>query len=136
MYIYLLASVNKLTYYKTVVTIQRMKGFFMSDFNDDNNFDKELDEEMTVSLDLDDGTTVVCSIVTIFEMNDKDYIALMPLDEEGNADSDEVWIYGYKENEKDPNEEPELIYIEDEEEYEAAADKFDEYLDSLDFEDQ
>ena len=62
----------------------------MSDFNDDNNFDKELDEEMTVSLDLDDGTTVVCSIVTIFEMNDKDYIALMPLDEEGNADSDEV----------------------------------------------
>ena len=109
----------------------------MSDkFDDDNNFDKELDEEMTVSLDLDDGTTVVCSIVTIFEVGDKDYIALMPLDEEGNAASDEVWIYRYKENEEDPNEEPELIYIDDEDEYEAAADKFDEYLDSLDFEDQ
>ena len=109
----------------------------MSDlFDDDNNFDKELDEEMTVSLDLDDGTTVVCSIVTIFEVNGKDYIALMPLDEEGNAASDEVWIYGYKENEEDPNEEPELIYIDDEDEYEAAADKFDEYLDSLDFENQ
>lgn len=109
----------------------------MSDkFDNDNNFDKELDEEMTVSLDLDDGTTVVCSIVTIFEVGDKDYIALMPLDEEGNAASDEVWIYGYKENEEDPNEEPELIYIDDEDEYEAAADKFDEYLDSLDFEDQ
>ena len=105
-------------------------------FDDDNNFDKELDEEMTVSLDLDDGTTVVCSIVTIFEVEGKDYIALMPLDEEGNAASDEVWIYGYKENEEDPNEEPELIYIDDEDEYEAAADKFDEYLDSLDFEDQ
>ena len=50
-------------------------------------------------------------------MNDKDYIALMPLDEEGNADSDEVWIYGYKENEEDPNEEPELIYIEDEDSF-------------------
>ena len=94
----------------------------MSDlFEDDDNFEKELDEEMTVSLDLDDGTTVVCSIVTIFDVNDKDYIALMPLDEEGNAASDEVWIYGYKENEEDPNEEPELIYIDDEEEYETGA---------------
>ena len=55
-----------------------------------NQFHKELDEEMTVSLDLDDGTTVVCSIVTIFEMNDKDYIALMPLDEEGNAEENNV----------------------------------------------
>lgn len=107
----------------------------MSDINEEN-FNKELDEEMTVSIDLEDGTTVVCSIVTIFDMNDKEYIALMPLDEEGNAASEEVWIYGYKENPDDPNEEPDLIYIDDEEEYEAAADKFDEFLDSLDFEDQ
>lgn len=101
-----------------------------------DEFQQELDEEMTVSIDLDDGTTVVCSIVTIFEMDGKDYIALMPLDEEGNANGDEIWIYGYKENPENPNEEPELIYIDDEEEYEAAADKFDEYLDSLEFEDQ
>lgn len=107
----------------------------MSD-NFNEEFKQELDEEMTVSIDLEDGTTVVCSIVTIFEMDGKDYIALMPLDEEGNANGEEVWIYGYKENPDDPNEEPELIYIDDEEEYEAAADKFDEYLDTLEFEDQ
>ncbi len=106
----------------------------MSD-NFDEEFEQELDEEMTVSLELEEGT-VVCSIVTIFEMNGKDYIALMPLDEEGNAKGEEVWIYGYKENPDDPNEEPELIYIDDDEEYEAASDKFDEYLDSLEFEDQ
>lgn len=106
----------------------------MSD-NFDEEFEQELDEEMTVSLELEEGT-VVCSIVTIFEMNGKDYIALMPLDEEGNAKGEEVWIYGYKENPDDPNEEPELIYIDDDDEYEAASDKFDEYLDSLEFEDQ
>lgn len=99
-----------------------------------DDFEKELDEEMTVSLDLEDGTTVVCSIVTIFSIGEKDYIALLPLDDEGNADGEDVWIYGYRENPDDPNEEPELIYIDDDEEMEAASDKFDEYMDSLEFE--
>lgn len=106
----------------------------MSDINIDE-FENELDEEMTVTLELDDGP-VVCSIVTILEANGKEYIALMPLDDEGNAASEDVWIYGYKENPDDPNAEPELIYIEDDEEYEMAADKFDEYLDEQEFEDQ
>ena len=45
----------------------------------------------------------------------------------------EVWFYGYSENPDDPNEEPELRYIEDDDEYEAVADKFDEYLDNVEF---
>ncbi|MBR4277831.1 MAG: DUF1292 domain-containing protein, partial [Lachnospiraceae bacterium] len=48
---------------------------------------------------------------------------------------DEVWIYGYAENPEDPNEEPQLIYIDDEDEYEKAAEAFDEYLDELEFDD-
>ena len=40
------------------------------------------DEEMTVTLTLDDGD-VTCAIYTILEVNDKDYIVLMPLDENG-----------------------------------------------------
>jgi len=100
------------------------------------DFEKEMDEEMTVSLDLDDGTTVVCSILTILTVDGKDYIALQPLDEEGNAATDDVWFYGYKENPDDPNEEPELIYIDSDDELEAVYDKFDEYLDELEFEDQ
>lgn len=107
----------------------------MSELNRED-FEQEMDEEMTVSLDLDDGTTVVCSILTILTVDDKDYIALQPLDEEGNAASDDVWFYGYKENPDDPNEEPELIYIESDEELENVYDKFDEYLDELEFEDQ
>ncbi|MBQ6574588.1 MAG: DUF1292 domain-containing protein, partial [Lachnospiraceae bacterium] len=46
----------------------------------------------------------------------------------------EVWFYGYKEDENDPNVEPELFYIEDDDEYEAVADAFDEYLDDEEFE--
>ena len=45
----------------------------------------------------------------------------------------EVWFYEFKENPDDPNEEPELIYIENEETYEAVSDAFDEYLDSQEF---
>ena len=40
------------------------------------------DEEMTVELELDDGSHVVCSIVTILECQGKDYIVLLPLDEQ------------------------------------------------------
>ncbi len=100
-----------------------------------NDFEEEMDEEMTVSLNLDDGRTVVCSILTILTVDDKDYIALQPLDDEGNAAEDDVWFYGYSENPDDPNEEPELTYIESEEEMEKVIDKFDEYLDELEFDD-
>jgi len=90
------------------------------------------DEEMYVEIELDEGT-VKCSIVTIFEVEGKDYIALLPLDANGENNDGEVWIYGYKEDENNPDEEPELIYIEDEEEYEKASDAFDEFLDAQEF---
>ena len=90
-------------------------------------------EEMTVDLELDDGTAVTCSVVTIFTVAEQDYIVLLPLDENGENHDGDVWIYGYSENPDDPNEEPVLRYIEDDEEYERAADAFDEYLDSVEF---
>ena len=100
------------------------------------NLNETPDEEMSVTIDLDDGTSVECTIITILEVKGKEYIALLPMVDEDDDLYGDVWLYGYKENPSDPNEEPELIYIDDEDEYEAAADKFDEYLDSLDFEDQ
>lgn len=89
---------------------------------------------MTVELELDDGSKVNCAIVTILTVNDKDYIVLLPLDDDGQSAEGEVWFYGYKEDENDPNVEPELFYIEDDDEYEAVADAFDEYLDDEEFE--
>ena len=93
----------------------------------------DLDEEMTVELDLDDGTTVVCAVTTILEVNGQDYIGLLPLDENGENEEGEVWFYRYYENPDDPNEEPELGYIDSDDEYEAVADAFDEYLDNAEF---
>lgn len=89
-------------------------------------------EEMTVDLELEDGT-VTCSVVTIFSVGEKDYIALLPLSENRDNADGEVWIYGYSENPDDPNEEPDLRYIDDDEEYEQASDAFDEYLDNCEF---
>ena len=94
---------------------------------------ENLDEEMTVELNLEDGTTVVCAIITILDVDGQDYIVLLPLDEDGNNDDGEVWFYRYRENPDDPNEEPELGFIDSDEEYEAVADAFDEYLDSVEF---
>lgn len=101
--------------------------------NKDLREEQEDDEEMTVELDLEDGSHVTCAIVTILTVSEKDYIALLPLDENGQNEDGEVWFYGYSENPDDPNEEPELTYIDDDEEYEAVADAFDEYLDSVEF---
>ena len=93
----------------------------------------EAEEEMTVTMTLDDGVEVTCAVITILDVNDKDYIVLLPLDENGENSDGEVWIYGYKEDESDPNAEPELIFIDDEAEYEAVSDAFDEYLDNVEF---
>ena len=91
------------------------------------------DEEMTVELELDDGSVVNCAVITILTVNAKDYIVLLPLDENGENEDGEVWFYRYSENPDDPNEEPELDYIEDDDEYENVAEAFDEYLDNCEF---
>lgn len=95
-----------------------------------NDYDAE---EMTVDLELDDGRNVTCAVVTILTVEEKDYIALLPLDENGDNEEGEVWFYRYSENPDDPNEEPELDYIDNDAEYEKVADAFDEYLDNCEF---
>lgn len=91
------------------------------------------EEEMTVDLDLEDGKHVTCSIVTILTVSNRDYIVLLPLNENGQNDNGEVWFYRYLENDQNPDEEPELEYIDDDDEYEAVGEAFDEYLDSVEF---
>ena len=88
------------------------------------------DEEMTVTLTLDDGTDLECVVLTIFEAADREYIALLPLD--GNeAEDGEVYLYRYTE---DANGNPDIQNIESDEEYEIVADAFDELLDTEEYE--
>ena len=94
------------------------------------NQDAANDEEMTVTLTLDDGTDLECVVLTIFEAADKEYIALLPLD--GNeAEDREVYLYRYTE---DANGNPDIQNIESDEEYEIVADAFDELLDTEEYE--
>ena len=64
------------------------------------NQNEEMDleqEEMTVTLTLDDGSEVECVVLTIFEAGDRDYIALLPT-EGAEADEGEVYLYRYEED--------------------------------------
>lgn len=92
------------------------------------------DEIMTVDLELDDGRNVSCEVITVLEVEEKDYIVLLPEGQDPESEESEVWFYQLKEDPDDENAEPELIYIEDEEEYEKVADAFDEFLDEMEFE--
>lgn len=108
----------------------------MSQKDNDQNVlqqSEDQDEEMTVTLDLEDGSSVTCAIVTILPVNKKDYIVLLPLEEDGENHDGMVWFYRYFENEEDPNEKPVLEYIDDDEEYDMVSDAFDEYLDNVEF---
>ena len=95
----------------------------------DKNTNGYDDEEMTVELELEDGQMVNCAVITILTVDKKDYIALLPLDE----DDGEVWFYQYEEDETNPDAEPKLTYIDNDEEYENVADAFDEFLDNAEF---
>lgn len=97
---------------------------------DNNNLPEE---EMSVSLTLEDGSEVECSIITILEVEGKDYIALLPMVDEDDEKYGLVWFYGYEENENDPNEEPKLSFIDNDDLYEKIADAFDEFLDGQEF---
>lgn len=100
----------------------------------ENNAQNPVDDEsdMQVTLSLDDGSEVECAILTIFELEEQNYIALLPLDEDGNENEEgEVFIYRYFEDEEGN---PSLENIEDDEEYEAVSDRFDELLDEAAFE--
>ena len=83
-------------------------------------------DDIRVTLDTEEGE-IVCRILTIFDVDGQDYIALMPVDEndEDNAEG-AVYLYRYAEDELGI---PSVEYIDDEDEYEAAADRYDELLD-------
>ena len=87
-------------------------------------------EEGTVTLSLDDGKEVECGIVAVYPVGERNYIALLPLNDE-EAVEGEVYLYRYSE---DADGEPSIDNIESDEEYEVAADAFDELMDEDEYE--
>ena len=93
---------------------------------------EQLLETEVVTLTLDDNEEVECSIITTYEIEDKEYIVLLPLDENGENEDGDVWIYRFVRDTTGGNDH-EIINIEDDDEYEIAADAFDEWMDSQEF---
>ena len=103
----------------------------MCEHTHDHDCNCGCNEEVTVTLTLDNDEVLECAVLTIYTVDNKEYIALLPLDEEGDNEDGDVYIYRYVETEDG---EPTLENIEDDDEYEAAADAFDEWLDEQEFE--
>lgn len=88
--------------------------------------DHDHDDDMDIiTLTLDNGEEVECGIIGTFEVEDKEYMALVAIDE------DEVLLFGYTEDEEGFD----LLPIEDDAEfdlvaeayYELFADEFDDF---------
>ncbi len=82
------------------------------------------DDDVVVTLSLDDGSEVTCEILTIFDLGDQDYIVLLPLDKNGEPNAEgQVYIYRYMEDETGA---PSLENIMSDEEYDAVSARFEE----------
>lgn len=88
--------------------------------NESNSFEYGPQDinELTITSTLEDDTELVCGVVAIFTARDKDYIALIPLD----VEDPEVFLYRFI---KTANGDPILESIEDDEEFELAANAYD-----------
>lgn len=83
------------------------------------------DQHHTITLTMEDDSEVECAILTIFPVEAKEYIALLPLDENGQNHEGEVYLYAFTRTEDG---DPILANIEDDTEYEKAAQAFDTIL--------
>lgn len=82
-------------------------------------------EEAIIYLTLEDDEEVKCNVISVFEVDEKEYIALLP---EGD---DQVLLYGFTEDEDGI----ELLNIDDDEEFSAVSEAFlEDFEEDFDFE--
>ena len=88
-------------------------------------------ETLTVTLTLDNDEELECAVLTIFETEGREYIALLPLNEDGNSDVGQVYLYRFINNGEDA--EPDLENIEDDAEFDRVSETFNEWMEEQDF---
>ena len=81
----------------------------------------------TITLTMEDDSVVECAVISIYPVEDKQYIALVPVDESGEVAEAEVYIYAFRLTEEGA---PVLSNIVDDDEYEAASRAFDEIMEN------
>ena len=86
--------------------------------------DSEFKDRDTMTLDLDDGGKLECIVLNVFPVNNREYIALLPMNDEGHVEEDaQIFLYRFEELGDD---EVNLETIEDDDEFELVSDYFDE----------
>ena len=88
-------------------------------------------ESLTVTLTLENNEELECAVLNIFEADEKEYIALLPLDENGDNTDGQIYLYRFIDNGEE--EEPGLENIEKDEEFARVSAVFNEWLDTQDF---
>lgn len=88
-------------------------------------------ESLTVTLTLENNEELECAVLNIFEADEKEYIALLPLDENGDNTDGQIYLYRFIDNGEE--EEPGLENIEEDEEFNRVSAIFNEWLDTQDF---
>ena len=83
-------------------------------------------EDIVVSLPYADGTSQDCGVHSYFEVNNKKYFALLPL--KGEKELDYSQSYMLYEVDEDEEQNPIILYIEDDLEYAIAAQYFSNLL--------
>lgn len=88
-------------------------------------------KSLTVTLTLENNEELECAVLNIFEADEKEYIALLPLDENGDNTDGQIYLYRFIDNGEE--EEPGLENIEEDEEFDRVSAIFNEWLDTQDF---
>ena len=88
-------------------------------------------ESLTVTLTLENNEELEWAVLNIFEAEEKEYIALLPLDENGDNTDGQIYLYRFIDNGEE--EEPGLENIEEDEEFDRVSAIFNEWLDTQDF---
>lgn len=88
-------------------------------------------ESLTVTLTLENNEELECAVLNIFEADEKEYIALLPLDENGDNTDGQIYLYRFIDNGEE--EAPGLENIEEDEEFDRVSAIFNEWLDTQDF---
>ena len=83
-------------------------------------------EDLVVTLPYEDGTELECGVYSYFEVNNKKYFALLPL--KGEKELDFSQSYMLYEVDEDEENNPIIMYIEDDLEYAIAAQYFSNQL--------
>lgn len=100
-----------------------------------NEFEEDVvveEENPVLHLELEDGSNVDCAVITLFEVDGQDYIALVALEElESDKEESELMIYRYVTSEEDEDVFS-LDNIESDEEFEKVTAALDEILEEDD----